>query len=520
MRKHLIRILAIIAVIALLIVIGVYAITETDWGREQVRARLQTAIQSNSHGVVRIGRISGNLLKGFTVHNLSVTDSSGAPFLTVDSLTTSYGLNNLRRKHIELDDLTLFHPIVKLDRPPGGKWNWDRIFPRDTITAAGRQKTGWGTWVRFTNLTIIDGDLTTRSPWAVNAKFKGAAAAAALKLALSDEGRYRLEKVPGGYQKISSFHNIQAKLPLLRFEDPAYKTRFADVAYLRMLAEPFKPPTVEIHSLVGKFWFTTDSLWWASARAELPESKIAGGGWYNIDNDNLRLRVRADPVAANDLRWVSPRIPESGSGKLDFAMDWIADTSVYVARNADMQLERAHLRGDLGLLMADTFALHNTNIQFSNLDTRLIQRLFPLVKPPRQGILSGHSKLEGGQHALDVNGDVTFDERRSGRSRVVAVGRVGFGVGSFDATNLHLTLRPLQMDLAKAVAPKLPIGGTLTGTAVLNGSTTSRMVARGDLTHVERGAVSHITGTGSFKTGRGATVANSWFDVDARLHPL
>src|SRR6266851_5619641 len=127
MRTHLIRTLAVIAVIALLVVIGVYAITETDWGREQVRVRLESAIQSNSHGVVRIGRISGNLLKGFTVHNLSVTDSSGAPFLTVDSLTTSYGLSNLRKKHIELNDLSLFHPVVMLDRPPGGKWNWDRI---------------------------------------------------------------------------------------------------------------------------------------------------------------------------------------------------------------------------------------------------------------------------------------------------------------------------------------------------------------------------------------------------------
>src|SRR5260370_40137844 len=262
MRTHLIRTLAVIAVIALLVVIGVYAITETDWGREQVRVRLESASQSNSHGVVRIGLISGNLVKGFTVHNLSVTDSSGAPFLTVDSLTTSYGLNNLRKKHIELDDLSLFHPVVVIDRPPGGKWNWDRIFPRDTITPLGLRKTGWGTWVRFTNLTVIDGDLTVRSPWAVNGKLHGSAAARALEIALSEDGRYNLKKVPGGYQKTSTFHSIQAKLPLLRFEDPAYKTRFADVAYGRTLAEPFKPPTVEVHSLIGKFWFTNDSLWW------------------------------------------------------------------------------------------------------------------------------------------------------------------------------------------------------------------------------------------------------------------
>ena len=520
MQKHLIRSLAVIAGIALLLLIGVYAITETDWGREQVRRRVQDAIQNSSHGIVRIGRVSGNLLKGFTVHDLSVTDSSGAPFIAVDSLTTSYGLNTLRRKHIEFDDLTLFHPVIMLDRQPGGKWNWDRIFPRDTITPLGLRKTGWGTWVRFTNMTVVDGDVTVRSPWSVANKFKGAAAAAALKKALSDQGRLRIEKVPGGYQKVSSFHSIQAKLPFLRFEDPAYKTRFADVAFARMLAEPFKPPTAAISSLVGKFWFTSDSVWWSSARAVLPSSKIAGAGWYDINTNNLRLRVRGDPVASADLRWISPDIPESGSGRLDLGVDWVADTSLYVVRNADVQLENAHLGGDMDLLLADTFALHKTNVQFANLDTRLIQRIFPQVKPPRQGILTGHAKLEGGQHALDVNGDVTFDERRSGRSRVVAVGRVGFGVGSFEATNLHLTLRPLQVDLAKAIAPKLPLAGTFTGTAVLNGSTTSRMVARGNITHVERGAVSHVTGSGSFRTGPGTTLANSWFDVDAQLHPL
>jgi len=521
MRKHLIRTLAVIAAIALLVLIAVYAITETNWGHEQVRRRLQDALQNNSHGIVRIGRISGNLLKGFTVHDISVTDSAGAPLAKADSLTTSYGLNNLRTKHIEFDDLTLFHPVVILDRKPGERWNWDRIFPRDTLTPAGLRKTGWGTWVRFTNLTIVDGDLTVRSPWAVDEKkFTGAAAAEALKKALSDKGRYNLVKVPGGYQKVSSFHSIQAKVPLLRFEDPAYKTRFADVAFARMLAEPFKPPTVAISSLVGKFYFTTDSVWWASARAVLPNSKVAGAGWYDLDTNNLRLRGRGDPVATADMRWISPDIPERGSGRLNLGVDWVADTSVYVAKNADIQLEDAHLRGDMGLLLADTIALHNTNVQFANLDTRLIQRIFPQVKPPRQGILNGHAKLEGGQHALDVNGDVTFDERRSGRSRVVAVGRVGFGVGSFNATNLRLTLRPLQMDLAKAFAPKIPLGGTLTGTAVLNGSTTSRMVARGDITHVERGAVSHVTGSGSFRTAPGATLANSWFDVDAQLHPL
>ncbi|HYN83265.1 MAG TPA: translocation/assembly module TamB domain-containing protein [Gemmatimonadaceae bacterium] len=520
MRKHFIRSIAVIAVVALVALIAVYAITRTEWGHEQVRRRLQPALQNNTHGILRIGRISGNLLEGFTVHDLTITDSAGAPFIDVDSLTTNYGLNTLRRKHVEFDNLTLFHPVVVLDRQPGGKWNYDRIYPRDTMTRQGPRPTGWGTWVRFTELIIRDGDLTVKSPWEVDNTLKGAAAAAAFKKSLSEQGRLRIVKVPGGYQKISSFHRILAYMPLLRLEDPAYKTRFADVAVLSMMAEPFKPPTIEVKTLHGKFEFTSDSVWWANARAALPNSRIAGAGLYHIDPNNLHLRLRAAPVATADLRWVDPGIPEDGSGSLDFGLDWIGRESRYLARRADVRLERARLRGDLGLIMNDTFALHDTNLRVANLDTRLVQRIFPSFKPPRHGIVNGHAELAGGQHALDVNGDITFDERRSGRSRVVALGRVGFGPGTFNATNLRLTLRPLQVDLAKEFAPTLPMAGTLTGTATLNGSTTSRMVARGDITHLDRGALSRVTGTGAFRTGRGITFANTWMDVDARLHPL
>jgi len=520
MRKHLIRTLAVIAAIALIVLIAVYAITQTDWGHEQVRKRVEAAIQGGSHGVVRIGSVSGNLLEGFMAHGVSVTDSGGAPFLQVDSLSGGYGLNSLWNKHIEFDNLKLFHPIIVLDRQPGGKWNWDRLFPRDTVTSHARQPS-WGTWVTFTNMTVVDGDLTIRSPWAVNSKLQGAAAAAAFKLALSDEGRYRLEKVPDGYQKVSTFHHIQAKIPLLRFEDPAYKTRLANVAFASAIAEPFKPPLADVRSLAGKFEFTNDSVWWSNARVAMPGTRLAGSGRYNIDNDDLRLRLRVDTVAANDLRWISPRIPEKGNGSLDFALDWIADTSIYVAHNADVQLADAHFRGDLGLTMTDTwFALHQTNFQFANLDTRLIKRIFPLVKPPRQGILNGRVALEGEQKAMDVNADVMFDEHLSGRSHVLAVGKVGFGKGTFNATNLRLTMRPVQMNLAKAVAPKLPVGGTITGTATFNGSTTSRLVAQADITHVDRGAISHLTGNATIRNPRGGTLATSWFDIDARLHPL
>lgn len=519
MRQGLTRFLAAVAIVAVILLIAIFALTNTDRGREQIRKRALAMLENSSHGIIRIGRVTGNLLNGFTLHDLVITDSAGAPFVTADEASARYTLRSLTSQRVEFDDVKLVRAMIVLDRQPGGRWNWDRIFPRDTLTPRGRRKTGWGTWIRFTDVSLVDVDLTVRSPWEPRV-LTGAEKSDVVREALGPEGRLVLVEVPGGYQKISKFHHINAKLPLLRLEDPGFRTRRADVASLSMLAEPFRPPTVEVRSLVGGFDFTGDSVWWQNVNATLPGSKLRGGGRYRIDNNDMTLRAHADPVAAADMRWVYPRLPERGSGTLDFAMDWVGDTSIYIARNADVRVADAHLLGDLGMTVAEDFTLHDTNVRFTGLDTRLIQQMFPLVKPSRSGILAGRAKLDGNQKKLAVDGDVTFDDRRAGRNRVIAVGEVGFGNGVFRADNLRLTMRPVQVDLAHDYAPTLPIHGTITGTATLNGSTASRMTARADITHVDRGATSRITGTGAIRSSPGAKMASSWFDVDARVHPL
>ena len=519
MRQAVIRFVAAVAIVMAILAIGTFVLTGTDWGREQARKKLVAILQNNSHGIIKVGSVSGNLLKGFTAHDLVITDSAGAPLVKADEASARYAVRSLLGKRIEFDDVRLVRAVIVLDRPPGGKWNWDRIFPRDTTPKPGPQKPSWGTWIRFTDVTLVDADITAKSPWEPEVK-TGAEKKDVIRDAMGPEGRLLIMEVPGGYQKISKFHHINAKLPLLRLEDPAFKTRRADVASLSMIAEPFRPPTVEVKSLVGGFDFTGDSIWWQNVNVTLPGSKLRGGGLYNINNNDMTLRVRADPLATADIRWVYPRLSERGSGTLDFAMDWVGDTSIYIARNADVRLADAHLVGDVGMTVAEEFSVHNTDLRFTNLDTRLIEQTFPLLKPPRSGILAGRARLEGNQKNLSIDADVTFEDRQAGHNRIVAVGHAGFGDGVFRADNLRLTMRPVQVELARTYAPTLPLRGTVTGTATLNGTTASRMIAKADITHVNRGAVSRITGTGTVRTPARGGMAASWFDIDAQLHPL
>ena len=226
MRRWWVRLLAVLAVVALLIVAAVFLITNSDWGRERVRRYIVNLIQDNSHGIVHIGSVSGNLLNGVTLHDVVITDSARAPFVKADEIWAKYNLGTLRGKRIEFNDVKLVKPIIVLDRQPGTntKWNYERIFPRDTVTRTGVKKTGWGTWIRFSNVTVVDGDFTIRSPWDPGPATP-AERADKVRAALGPQGRLKILQVARGYQKESSFHRVNGLFPLVRLADPAYKNQ-------------------------------------------------------------------------------------------------------------------------------------------------------------------------------------------------------------------------------------------------------------------------------------------------------
>ena len=516
MRRWWVRLLAVLAVVALLIVAAVFLVTNSDWGRERVRRYIVNLIQDNSHGIVHIGSVSGNLLNGVTLHDVVITDSARAPFVKADEIWAKYNLGTLRGKRIEFNNVKLVRPIIVLDRQPGAntKWNYERIFPRDTVTRTGVKKTGWGTWIRFSNVTVVDGDFTIRSPWDPG-PVTPAERADKVRAALGPQGRLKILQVARGYQKESSFHRVNGLFPLVRLADPGYKTRLIDVAALKMIAEPFRPPVADVRGMTGTVEFTGDSVWWKGVRATFPGTRASGDGRYLMASGDLHLRLHGDPVRPADIRWAMPNLPENGSGKLDFGLDWTGKKSVYIARNMDVTLEGSHIAGQIEATVTDTIAYRDANLRFANLDTRLLTRLFPAMTFPRPLTLAGRAEFEGGNHSLRINGDVTVDDRLSGRSRLVGNGVMGLSEGIFTARGLRVRMQPLQMGLVRAIAPAAKLNGALSGSVTVNGSTAAIITAQGDVTHVERGAVSNATGRFAMRA-RGLP----WFDVNARMHPL
>src|SRR6185437_3875525 len=124
--------LGVVVVLALLIAGAVFVVTQSDWGRRKVGGYVIGLIRHAAHGYVTVDRIDGNLLNGATLVGLTITDSAHAPFVKADTVVASYAIGDLFNKRIYLDNVRIVHPVIVLDRMPGGKWNYDRIFPRDT----------------------------------------------------------------------------------------------------------------------------------------------------------------------------------------------------------------------------------------------------------------------------------------------------------------------------------------------------------------------------------------------------
>jgi len=269
-------VLGVVVVLALLLVAAVLVLTNTDWGREQLRRRVVAALAGTVHGRFRVGRISGNLLKGITLHDVAIADSAGLPFLKADSASVRYGLRSFFSKKIELAGLTLWRPDVVLDRRPGQDWNFARIFPSDTAQADTSTAPGWGDHLVFRTTRVVDGRLEVRLPYAAPDSFPdgrrltAAQKDSAVRAALDTASRAMVVAVPGGYQQVQELRRLDAGFPLLRIAHPDHKTRRVEIDSLRTVAYLFRPPPADIRQVRGALELTGDSLWFRDLAVQLP----------------------------------------------------------------------------------------------------------------------------------------------------------------------------------------------------------------------------------------------------------
>lgn len=508
----------LIVTLAVFVVAAVFAVTNTDWGREQVRSRVVTLLGGVVHGTLTIDHIDGNLLRGITLFGVVIKDSSGAPFVNVKELQTGYSIRPFISRKIELSNVRLVEPDIVIDKRGAEPWNYERIFPVDTLApksdTAGIQ---FGDWIVFKKVHMERGHLTVRLPWSPPDSISKTKRDSIIKAELDTTvSRNVTVRVADGFQRIQEFRAINASLPLVRIAHPDFATRLIEVDSMQSTVLAFAPPAAEVRQLQGKFELNTDSVWFNVPQLQLPESRLVLSGRYTIESGDMALHAVTSPVALNDARFLYPALPTQGFATMDLALLWAGPKQQYLVHNLDLKTGTAVVTGDVGITLADTLELHQTNVTFSGLKTELVEQLVPSLDIPRRGILSGRAKIDGALTAMQVDGDVTFADTRSGKSRVLAVGEIGTDNGVINARNLRVSLTPVQMDLMKVAVKDFPLGGVLTGSAVLNGKSDQGLIAsRIDLTHLQDGERSRFTGTGAVRLGD-----LMYLSLDANADPL
>ena len=506
----------VVGVLFVVILIGLTVISSTDYGHGLVRRQALKILEGQVHGIVRMGEIGGNLLNGITIEDLTITDSAGRPFLAVEKAKAGYALGGFLRKKVTLNDVELVGAVIVLDKPPGEDWNFKRIFPQDSL-APKDTSFGFGDWLVFNDVVLQRTRVMVKRPWSPDSTLGGAARDSAIAGALGGGTRVQVVAVAGGYQQVMDFRDINAELPLVRLAHPDEEAARIEVGTLAMVAAPFQPPVAEVRDLAGAFEYDGDSLWFSEVEAELPSSKLSGGGSYVFEPGDVVLDLVGAPVALGDLRWIYPRLPAQGGGPIEFEMVMRGDSMRYVVPRADLAVGRSRIAGRFGITLGDTMALHGTDLRFTTFETKLIEQLVTGLELPRHGTLTGRASVNGGIHYMNVNADVAFNDQQTGRSRVEARGAVGMVEGGgARAQDLRLTLESVQVALARMAMPDLPIGGVVSGTATLDGTTQSTLAATANLVHTQESERSHLVGRGAVRMTGGST----WMEIDAQARPV
>jgi autotransporter translocation and assembly factor TamB len=512
--------IAIAAVSAFLVAVAlvvVIVLTQTDYGRERARRLVLGQLAGSVHGRVEIGRLSGNLLQGVTLSDLSITDDTGSPFLVADTVALRYSLRNLISRRVHLSDVRLVKPVIVLDKPPGEVWNFARIFPADTVPADTAAR-GFGSWIRINDLTIQGGRLVVRNEWTLADSLRGAARESVIALALTEENRTRIVPRAGGYQTIQELHDLDAELPLLRLADPDSTDIVVRVASLSAVAYPFRPPAARILDMVGSFVVSDDSIRFHDVRVTLPTSRLFAEGSLATGTGEFRANVGARPIELSDLQWIAPALPDSGGGTLEIALASSGPRTRISVRDVDLALEGARLFGRAELTLGDSLLLGPADLSFTGFDTRLVERYIPELDIAVDGTLEGSLALTGTAADLDVDAVLVFTERGGGQSRITAAGEMGLGEGGSQeivARDVRIRFDPLRVALAHAFVTNLPIAGTITGSATVSGSPAHELRINTDIVHRD------VTGRSRLVGETRLTFAKSpRFDVDLRLRPV
>ncbi|MES2125378.1 MAG: translocation/assembly module TamB domain-containing protein [Gemmatimonadota bacterium] len=452
-------------------------------------ARLATSwLSGNVAGRIEIGSFGGNVLNHVVLGDVVIRDSLDNVLLSTPRLEANYLLPELIAGRIVLSRLTLEQPVIHLVRLQRGRWNYEEVFR----VAAGAPSNSPPPLVQFRNVTVHDADIRVDAPTAPRPP----------KLPASRNGaepyQPTIVESPDGLVRVYTATNFNAALPFLRISTPS---RDPILARIKSLSARLGDPRLTLTDLQGEIITAKDSLRFTLDHADLPGTRVRGGGAVRWPRDTVLFdfTLDAERVALADLHWVSPDFPDwTGSGRV-VAKSLSGTRTDYTLNPLTLGNGKAQATGHLVAIVDNNRGLGTRDLNLALRDVPVDVMRPYLDTLPVAGTLTGALRTSGFLDDMVLGGDLDFADALvagSPRSHFVVNGLMHFG-GPEGAVFEGFRLNPsvVALGTVERLVPAVVLPGDLRLIGRLDGPW-QNVTFRGTAEHLApNGAQSRMIGT-------------------------
>lgn len=506
-------------------VLGVLAITQTDTGRTEIRDLVVSALRSNVHGSLYVGKISEGFFTGLTVDSLAIRDSEDSLFLSTGPVTLHYDLRDLIDRRVLLRGVEAKHPVVYIRQHENGEWNFRRIF--QSSKPSRFQPKQADAFIVIDSALVRDATFMLTLPWHPSPTLRGAARDSAIRFEL---GRHDLDIRRSREGFTRTWHWSRGNMLMTHGRVSHPDTAGMAFTFANTSVHETDPP-FDFRDVSGKVRQLGDSIWVDVPHFDLPASTGRAAGkivWGSDLPVRYDIHVHGDSVSMRDVAWVYPTLPTTGGGKTD--LDIKTDPhnmrlTNFVLTSMDVKSTRSRLLGKMTFTIgADTLIVKDLQLVAAPVNFDLLRTLNGKPFPyDWQGDITGTIKASGGNLGrfkvedaqlkfADANVPGAYGQM-SGRGEldIFLPAFTAFHAFSVDVTTFDLrTLQFLNKEFPR-------LNGTVSGTAVLDSSWLDVRFRDAQLTHRDGdGPESHVTGNGRVTWGEKYLT----YDLDMQTAPV
>jgi translocation and assembly module TamB len=505
-----------------------FVVTNTDFGREQVRAWAQRIVGAGMDGSLHIGRLGGNLLTGVTIDSVEVRDVRDSLVFSSGPIALSYDPRDLMDRRIHIRRLEADRPFFHIREFADGTWNYKQVFrKRGPSRPRLTPRRAFGDFIIIDSADVRDGTFLLTLPWSPDDSLTGARRDSSIAVHLADPtGGYR--RSADGFSHTRVWSHGFGFVSRARINDPDSSGQRFTIDRLDIVESD---PPFAFRNGRAVVERRGDSVWVDVAHFDLPGSTGRARGkivWGSDLPMRYDVRVWGDSVSLADVAWVYPTLPRTGGGRLmlDIRNDprnlRVMDYRVW---DMDVRTAGSRLLGEMTFgVGGPVLQVKDVRLRADPVDFRLLETLagepFPV---PWAGTLTGTVAARGGplnRFFVDAS-DLTW---RDANVRG-AVSQFG-GRGELDILFPSLTVfrgfradvRSLDLRSIEYLFASFPrIGGGVSGVATLDSSWLDVRFRGADVTHRSAaGVASRATGAGRVTWGEEFLT----YDVAMEARPL